>query len=118
MTEDSYDFWVKWKLGLINRELTKKETADIKASEFAMHLLFPTPLAEALINKYGQTIFCNKIFMEMIAENLDIPYEVAVFKLQDTFKQKELKHEEKAKKKKHIKSLKSLLTLHHKKDSN
>ena len=42
MFKKDYVFWLMYHKGLINRELTDKEYSEIRASDFAMHLLIPT----------------------------------------------------------------------------
>ncbi len=82
MTRNSFKIWFEYELG-IRKELTKEEKQEVKACEFAMHLLVPTES----INRYielmgGIDEVKNDIFkIDYLADLYKIPTIIIKLKL-------------------------------------
>lgn len=70
MFKSDYNLWVDYHQGKINRELTEDEKKEIRASDFAMHLLVPT---DVLMNECGGYEGIKKIYYDYSVGN---PYPV------------------------------------------
>lgn len=85
MFKGDYNFWLAYHYGKIHRKLTEKEYSEIRASEFAMHLLIPTGAllmecggAENLAN---MNIFHNYPKIRELANKFKVPEDVMVIKI-------------------------------------
>lgn len=85
MFKGDYDFWLDYHSGKINRNLTKEEYSEIRASDFAMHLLIPT---EALLKECGgytklENIFESENYAEMrkLADKFHVPVKAMIIKI-------------------------------------
>lgn len=85
MYKSDYQFWLAYHSGKINRRLTKKEYSEIRASDFAMHLLIPT---DKLLEKCGGLdilkgidINYNYRIIKNLARVFYVPEEVMAIKI-------------------------------------
>lgn len=67
MMKSEYEFWKDYRNGKINRELTSDEHKEIRASDFAMHLLIPT---DALLQEVGGFDNLVKIISNLEVETI------------------------------------------------
>lgn len=102
MFKSDYDFWLDYHRGTINRELTKKEYSEIRASEFAMHLLIPTKTLLKVCGGYSnmKNIFyesnsVNSPKIRKLANAFCVPKEVMAIKIACVLKQYETAQEHK-----------------------
>lgn len=93
------DFWLAYHRGEIQRDLTEKEFREIRASEFAMHLLIPTK--ELLKECGGYNNIKNIIILSDVsrirelANRFKVPVEVMSIKISYILKEYEKKQERK-----------------------
>ena len=66
MFKCDYNLWVDYHSGKINRDLTEDEKKEIRASDFAMHLLVPE---KTLLNTCGGIEGIKKIYSESLSGN-------------------------------------------------
>lgn len=90
MWKKDLDLWKKYHLGLINRELTNSEIKEIKASDFAMHLLVPTNAISQFCDENGgvEQVILSDDMIKALANHFKVDEYVIYFKLQYLYKQK------------------------------
>lgn len=81
MRKKDYKLWVAYHHGKINRELTEKEYSEIRAFEFAMHLLIPTDkLLEVCGGFDNLKYYRNYLMINRLANYFCVPKDVMLFK--------------------------------------
>lgn len=85
MHKGDYSFWIAYHYGKINRKLTEKEYNEIRASDFAMHLLIPT---ELLLRECGGAenltqidIYHDFLIIRKLANQFKVPEGVMAVKI-------------------------------------
>ena len=94
MKKSNYNLWLAYHYGNINRKLTKKEYCEIRACEFAMHLLIPTEavleICGGLDSLKNMNIYHNYPVIKKLAQKFCVPEDVMLFKLDYLIKEKNL----------------------------
>ncbi len=90
MNRNSFQLWVDYSLGKIQRKLTKKEQSEIDASTFAMHLLIPTNSLLRLCNglQNMEALSNCDFVIEALAEKFWVPKEVMFIKMKGLLQEK------------------------------
>lgn len=90
MEGETYQLWLNYHYGLIQRELTKEEYSEIRACEFAMHFLIPDEYLLKECGGYNKlsniTLSCEDKFVKNLAERFKVPIDVMLIKIADLIK--------------------------------
>lgn len=76
-------FWYEYKTGIIKRNLTKEEEQEIRANDFAMHLLLPTESFKRVLKKLKLDGYNNEQIVIKLSENFRVPPIVVLVKLNE-----------------------------------
>ena len=85
MKQMEYKLWCDYHLGRVDRPFTPDEEREIRANEFAMHLLVPTDAVKSLALKHGglEALISSMYRIEAFAELFDVAPEVFYFKVKE-----------------------------------
>lgn len=107
MKKDDYNFWLAYHTGKINRKLTEKEYSEIRACEFAMHLLIPTDrlleMCGGLDNLKNMNIYHNYPVIKELAKAFDVSEDVMILKIDDLINSEKIEKKNKEYKKRIMK---------------
>lgn len=90
MWKSNYQLWLDYHAGKLNgKKLSDKELSEIRASEFAMHLLCPTEaILEAVggysrLHKIMKDFFRRDFMIVQLADRFQVQPEVMIIKVRD-----------------------------------
>lgn len=85
MTRKTYEMWLNYHKGLINlKDLSIEDKKEIRASEFAMDLLVPTPVITDLCIKHVGSLKnaqYNQSFIRILSDYFEVEKEVIMCKI-------------------------------------
>ncbi len=95
MMRSDYQLWLEYHCGSIQRKLTERELKEIRAFDFALHLLVPQ---NVLLDKLGgyenlknMHIYHNYPLIKKLAKEFNVNEELILVQLDNIFKKNDTK---------------------------